>query len=170
MHYFYIFLIGIAIFLADFFSKFFVHHNLPYANSYTHYPFGGIGVFKNFLGIQFSINHAINKGAAWGILSDWQEYLVYLRIALIVGLIIYVVFFNKKRTWDIPLVFIIAGATGNVTDYFLYGHVVDMLHFNLWGYDFPVFNLADSAIFIGIASLFLLTFLEDRKKSKASAK
>ena len=37
----------------------------------------------------------------------------------------------------------------------------DMLHFVLWGYDFPVFNVADSAIFLGICALFIMSWLED---------
>lgn len=121
------------------------------------YPYGGIGIFENFFGIEFSISHQINRGAAWGTFSEFQIYLLYLRIALILGLLVYTVGFNKKAFWNVPLALIIAGATGNVLDYFIYGYVVDMLHFVLWGYDFPVFNIADSSIFIGISWLLLLT-------------
>lgn len=124
------------------------------------YPYGGIGIFKNFLGIEFSISHQINHGAAWGMLADFQIPLLYLRIALISFLFIYTIFFNTNPKRNIPFVLIIAGATGNVIDYFLYGHVVDMLHFVLWGYDFPVFNLADSAIFIGVAYVLGQSLLE----------
>jgi signal peptidase II len=150
------FCVGFFVFLADCLSKFLTYHHLPLMHG-SWYPYGGIGIFKNFLGIEFSISHQINRGAAWGILAEYQVSLLYLRIVLILALLIYLLFFNKNRSWEIPFALILAGAFGNVLDYFLYGHVVDMLHFILWGYDFPVFNLADTAIFIGISWLFIIS-------------
>lgn len=154
-------LIGIAVFVVDLLSKFYIQEYLPrMSRAFPAYPYGGIGVFKDFFGIEFSLTHHINKGAAWGILSDWQQALLLFRIALVIGLVIYVVFLNKKREWDIPFALIIAGAAGNVLDYFLYGHVIDMFHFVFWGYDYPVFNVADCAIFIGIAWLIIGSYRE----------
>lgn len=153
--------VGIAILLADFLSKFFVQQFLPKMNHFfLWYPYGGIGVFKDFLGIEFTITHATNKGAAWGILSDWQQPLLYFRLFLIAFLFIYIVFFNKRRSWEIPFVMILAGAIANVVDYFLYGHVIDMLHFVFWGYSYPVFNIADASIFIGVAWLLISSSLD----------
>lgn len=152
------FYVGLIILLLDLVSKFFVQAYLPHYTWW--FPYSGIGVFKNFLGIEFSIVHATNTGAAWGILADWQHELLYLRIGLVSALLIYSLFFNTRKSWGFPLAFIIAGALGNVIDFFLYGHVIDMIHFILWGYDYPVFNIADSAIFIGITWLFLLSWLE----------
>lgn len=123
------------------------------------YPYGGIPVFKNFLGIEFSIVHATNTGAAWGIGGDHQDLLMGLRIVLIAGLILFLAFFNKKSNNVWPLWLIVTGAVGNVIDYFVYGHVIDMFHFILWGYDYPVFNVADSMIFIGIFWLLFLSLL-----------
>lgn len=148
------FVLGFFVLSADSIAKYLTNAYLPLMRpNWLWYPYGGIGIFKNFLGIEFSLSHQINHGAAWGILADYQISLLYLRIVLIAFLFFYIVFFNKKPERNTPLVLIIAGATSNVIDYFLYGHVVDMLHFVLWGYDFPVFNLADSAIFIGVAYL-----------------
>lgn len=159
--------LGILVFIADFISKYLTNAYLPIMQrNWLWYPYGGIGVFKNFLGIEFSLSHQINRGAAWGMLADYQLPLLYLRIGLIAVLIIYMIFFNKHTNWGIPLALIIAGATGNVIDYFLYGHVVDMLHFVLWGYDFPVFNIADSAIFIGVTLLIIISSLENHSAPK----
>ena len=147
------------VFLADFLSKYFVHYHIPMMNVYNRwYPYGGIGIFKNFLGIEFSISHTINKGAAWGLFAQFQDYLLISRIILILGLLFYLFFFNFNNRYRAPLSFITVGAIGNIIDYFLYGHVIDMLHFVLWGYDFPVFNVADSAIFIGIIWLIILSW------------
>lgn len=153
--------IGLFILLIDQVTKGLVYAYLPVLDSSLHwYPYGGIGVFKDFIGLEFSINHMTNTGAAWGVLGNYQLPLIILRIGLIIGLCYYLACCNRETSWQIPLVLVIAGALGNVLDFFVYGHVVDMFHFVLWGYDFPVFNVADSAISIGIALLFLLSWLK----------
>jgi signal peptidase II len=152
-------LLGFVVFFLDIVTKYLTQKYLPlsYLNSYV-YPYGGIAVFKDFMGIEFSINHTINRGAAWGILAEFQSSLLILRIFLVAALFFYLVFYNKDEFKQIPLLLIMVGAVGNVCDYFFYGHVIDMFHFIFWGYDYPVFNVADSAIFIGIVSLFLQSF------------
>jgi signal peptidase II len=152
--------LGLAILLLDQLTKGLVDAYLPVIE-YQHYfyPYGGIGVFKNFAGVEFSINHMTNEGAAWGLLSHYQLPLIILRLGLIAGLITYLLIYNRENSWRFPLILIIAGAVGNVVDYFVYGHVVDMFHFVFWGYDFPVFNLADSAISVGVFLLFILSMI-----------
>lgn len=162
-------IIGLLVLLADFASKYFTHYYLPLQRKWMWYPYGGIGVFKDFLGIEFSISHQINFGAAWGMLANLQVPLLYFRILLVIGLFVYTLFISKQRNRSIPLTLILSGALGNIIDYFLYGHVVDMLHFVLWGYDFPVFNIADSAIFIGIVWLLLLSWCEKAPVKKRRA-
>ncbi len=158
-------ILGMVLLWIDFFSKAYVYHLLPLTASFTHsYPYGGIGIFQNFLGIDFSIGLALNKGAAWGAFANFQHYLLGIRMALILGMLIYLVCFNKRKGTDIALVFIIAGALGNVTDYFLYGQVVDFLHFSFWGYDFPMFNIADSLITLGVGWLILSSFFSPKRK------
>lgn len=145
-------LVFILVLLLDAISKWLVQTELPLiSRSYPWYPYGGVGVFKNFLGIEFSIVHETNKGAAWGAFADFQSYLMALRIVLVIGLIAYLVFYNKQKAMTVPLLLILAGALGNVVDFFIYGHVVDMFHFVFGDYHFPVFNVADASIFIGVA-------------------
>jgi signal peptidase II len=159
--------VGLSILLLDIVTKYYIYHYLPVSNRFTlRYPYGGIEVFKNFLGIEFSINHTINRGAAWGMFAEAQDFLLILRILMIVGMLGYLFFYNKNRSWQLPLVLISVGALGNVIDTFVYGHVVDMFHFVLWGYDFPVFNVADSAITIGVAWMFISSLFEPKKVHK----
>lgn len=154
-------LLGISILLLDQLTKFLTYQFIPPMDHvFYRYPYGGIGVFYHVLGIDFSINYMTNKGAAWGVLGNYQILLIFVRITLVIGLLIYLYKFNRHTSWQIPLVLIITGAIGNVLDFFIYGHVIDMLHFVFWGYDFPVFNIADSAISIGIFSLFLLSWMD----------
>ena len=159
--------VGIFVFLLDFISKWLTHHYLPLMRrSQFWYPYGGVGILKDFYGIEFSLSHQINYGAAWGLLSDYQLPLLYVRIALIVMLFVYALWINKNSSWNIPLGLIISGALCNVLDYYLYGHVIDMFHFIFWGYDYPVFNVADSAIFIGIGWLLISSLFEKKTSPK----
>lgn len=161
--YFAIFL-GCLVLVLDAATKMWTHRLLPEISSrFFHYPYGGIGIFKDFYGVEFSIVHAINHGAAWGILSGYQKPLLVFRILLISALFIYAVFFNKRKKLWIPFALILSGAFANIIDYFIYGHVIDMFYFVFWGYSYPVFNVADSAIFLGILWVFLSTNSAEEK-------
>jgi signal peptidase II len=157
----------LAILLVDFLTKAYVYHILSsWGKCATNGGCLDIPVF-NILGVYFSIGFALNKGAAWGLFSNFQTFLLIIRIATILFLFIYLFFINKNRYAQFPLILILAGAIGNVADFFLYGKVVDFLHFNLWGYEFPVFNIADSAITIGVIWLLFATSFNKKKAIKA---
>lgn len=148
---------GILVMVVDALTKVFVHLYLPHVSQVPPvYPYGGIPVFENILGVQFSISHMTNTGAAWGAFGDFPAFLLGLRALLIVLLIVYFLF-KAADAYAFPLALIIAGALGNVIDTAIYGHVVDMLQFKFWGYQYPWFNLADTSIFLGVCSLAALT-------------
>ncbi len=158
-------LIACTMFGLDIGLKAFTHEHIPVMSAFfPAFPYGGIGVFHDWLGIDFSLNHVINHGAAWGAFSKYREILLGLRIAMIIGMALYLIFYNKKGEHKLPLSLILTGACANVLDYFLYGHVVDMFHFNFWGYSFAIFNIADATIFCGVCLLLLHPWLV---KSKA---
>jgi signal peptidase II len=161
--------LALLLFMVDGALKAYVHYNIPtvYA-SFPVYPFGGIGVFKDWYGIDFSIVHVINRGAAWGIFSSMQEYLLYVRVAIIGGLLAYLVFGRTSSYRKFSLMLVTTGALGNVIDYFVYGHVVDMFYFIFWGRSYPVFNLADSVIFTGILLLIIEGFVANIKAKTSS--
>jgi len=156
-----------AIFVLDRCVKVYVNVNIaPMNMGFPFYPYGGIGVFQNWCGgIDFSINHVTNTGAAWGIFSNFDQLLLILRVALIIGIAAYLLFFNKAREKQLPFAFILTGAAGNVVDHFFYGHVIDMFHFTFWGFSFAVFNIADAAIFCGVMFLLLAPAFEKGRKS-----
>ncbi|MDC8759371.1 signal peptidase II [Janthinobacterium fluminis] len=108
----------------------------------------------------FNLTLVYNPGAAFSFLRDaggWQRYFF---TAIAVGVSLYIVYLLKKhagqRLFCWALALILGGAIGNVIDRVAYGHVIDFLDFHLkgWGH-FPAFNLADSAIFLGVV-LFIL--------------
>jgi signal peptidase II len=120
------------------------------------YPYGGIPIFEAF-GITFSLNTIVNTGAAWGIFQGHSGLLFFLRMAVVIGLISYLLFFNQDRKPSFPLWLIVIGAIGNGFDYLAYGHVIDFFHFCFWGNSFPIFNMADCYITIGVFFLFLIS-------------
>ena len=123
-----------------------------------------VSVFQDFCGISFSLEYVKNTGAAWGFFSSMQSCLLWGRCAIIVALFTYV-FLARLSFWrKAALSFIITGAIGNVFDYFIYGHVVDMFHFCFGRYSFAVFNIADAMIFCGVVALFFEQTQENREK------
>ena len=158
-------LVALCLFALDVFTKYSVQHRLigmQYVSPF--YPYGGIGVFEDFLGIDFCINLVSNKGGAWGIFSAYPMILLSVRIGIILMLAIYTLFVNKLRKRTVPFLIILVGATANIVDYFVYGAVVDMFHFVFWNYSYPVFNVADMLIFFGVATLLVQTLIEKIKR------
>lgn len=153
---------ALFVFIADQLSKYWVQEHIPLVHSFFLYPYGGIPLFENFFGTEGSLVHAINYGAAWSLLADFQRPLFFFRIFFILGFLFYLFFYNQRKEWVVPSAILIAGAAGNVCDYFLYGHVIDMIHLVFWGYHYPVFNLADSAIFIGVTLLVFFSWRRER--------
>jgi signal peptidase II len=164
---------ALFIFMADAFLKAYIHFQISPINTCPPvYPYGGIGVFRGWHGVDFSIVHVINKGAAWGVFSYFQDYLLYARVAIIGGLFTYLFFVKASSYRKFCLMLIATGALGNVIDYFIYGHVVDMFYFIFWGHSYPVFNIADSSIFMGIFLLIgetLLAKIRRKQPSKSKA-
>ena len=115
------FWISIVVLMSDMISKYYAFHYLPKPlfESYW-YPYGGIPVFQDFFGVQFSLNYVENRGAIGGIFADFQEYLLVFRILLIASLFCYLLFYRYEKKLEIPLALIIGGAVGNIVDYFLY--------------------------------------------------
>lgn len=116
---------------------------LSHLNPYGFFIWEGLG------GLRFSFDLVTNSGTAWGFFAFLGPILVLVRIVLVTGCLFYAAWFLHGKKEQIPLSLITTGALSNIVDYFLYGHVIDFLHVNLWSYDFPVFNIADSLICIG---------------------
>lgn len=155
---------------VDLYSKWAIQEYLPHMReSAPYYPYGGIGVFPDIAGIEFSITHATNTGAVWGLFAEHLYLLLALRVTLIGGLIFYAFFGKFPKQTLLPLVLVILGASGNVFDVLLYGHVIDMLHFRFWGWQYPVFNFADAFIFIGVAWMLTLSLFQRKRRAESAS-
>lgn len=152
----------------DFSTKYWVVNHLPLIQPYMGFPFGGIG-FLNTALLKISIVHTTNTGTAWGLFSDQLKLLLFFRILITGGLLSYLLFFRPKKYLLIPLTLICAGAMGNILDIFLYGHVIDMIYCIFYKYSYPIFNVADSAIFCSVAYLVFTTYRKKGAGRRASA-
>jgi signal peptidase II len=100
-----------------------------------------------------------NPGISWSLFADsgeWGAWLLTLTICVVVALFSWhtlsrTIYF--KSVWPEGLV--LGGAVSNLIDRFLYGAVMDFIEFHAFGYSFPVFNVADIAIFIGVLGILL---------------
>lgn len=106
----------------------------------------------------FQISHIRNTGAAFGILKGATSFLV---LAAIAGVVVFAVIIAKRppRLVGLAAALVAAGALGNLIDRafrpaFFRGSVVDFLDFRVW----PAFNVADMAVTIGAALLFIASF------------
>lgn len=125
----------IFVFLLDQISKFLILQNLE--------PSQSLAVIKNF----FYLTLVYNSGAAFGIFKNQTIFFSIVSIFAVIAISIYI---RKNRNpyflRDIGLALILGGACGNLIDRLRFGYVVDFLDFKIW----PVFNIADSAITIGV--------------------
>ena len=161
------FLLFCLVLAADVFLKLYVHQRIPLTNYPSPFPHGGIGVFENYWGISFSINHVLNKGAAWGTFSSYQTFLLILRIVIVGGMFVYIFIKKLQPLRILAFTLIIAGALGNIVDTFIYGYVIDMFHLQFGSYTYPIFNIADSSIVCGIILMCLDSAIAKRSQSQS---
>ena len=105
-------------------------------------PIGSIKIIENF----FYLTYVENRGAAFGMLEGARW--IFIIIAF-VATIFCIYYYNKLpknkllKLGRLSLIFISAGAIGNMIDRIFRGYVVDMFHFIFWGKEFAVFNVAE---------------------------
>lgn len=108
-----------------------------------------------------------NKGAAWGILQDQMMFFYIITIIVIVGIIYYLHKYVKDNLFQgIAIAFVLGGAIGNFIDRLLRKEVVDFIDVMIFNYDYPIFNLADSFLVIGVILIFIATIIEESKGRK----
>ena len=114
----------------------------------------------------FHITYVQNTGMAWSLLSGKQIFLS-LAAAVAIGVMIWYIITKKPdRLTVVALGLMIGGAAGNLLDRLVLNYVRDFLNFYIFGYDFPVFNVADCALCIGVVLLLVASVLEERKGEK----
>lgn len=114
-------------------------------------------------GVQLSWTLVYNQGAAWGMFGDSPEALLAVRCIFIFLLIGFYTLSKGSPLSRMAIALIFSGALGNIIDSFAFGHVIDMIQVNLWGWNYPVFNVADMSICIGVVVFAMSTYTNKPK-------
>jgi len=118
----------------------------------------------------FNLIHVRNRGGAFGIFGgergDFGTFLFVGVSVVAVGVLLYLFLHSKQKDGllRLSLSLILGGALGNLVDRLRFGEVIDFLDFHVGAYHWPAFNVADSAISIGVALMaFEMLFRQNRE-------
>ena len=143
------FLIAIFVIIIDQASKFLVRSNFSLYES--------VEMIPNF----FHLTYIENPGAAFGILENKRIFFLLITIFVIIFIIWFMKTMEKEEPkTNIFLAMVIGGALGNMIDRIIKGTVTDFLDFLVW----PVFNIADSFIVVGMIAAAYFVIKSDRKE------
>ncbi len=149
------YIIALFVIALDQLTKYLIVKNMELGES--------IKVIEDFL---YITSHR-NRGAAWGILEGQMWFFYIITVIVIIGIVYYIQKAAKgKMLFGVSLGFMLGGAIGNFIDRVFRNEVVDFINTYIFGYDFPVFNIADSALVIGVAMLMIQMLLEERALKK----
>jgi signal peptidase II len=154
--------IAFVIVLLDRFTKHLVEQKLTLYHS--------VSVIPGF----FSLTHVRNRGAAFSILAEssspYRTLFLIIFSSISVLILIWLLWKPKgfRLMTGISLALILGGAAGNLYDRVVYGEVVDFLLFYYRQWEWPAFNVADSAIVVGGLLLILEAFLPMKSKSSSA--
>jgi signal peptidase II len=147
--------ISVLVLVLDQATKLYIDRNMALHSS--------IPVIENF----FSITYLRNKGAAFGILANSAYRLPFFLMVSAVAVCVIIVVIKKLREDQklaaASLSLIFSGALGNLIDRVRMGEVIDFLDAHWYHHHWPAFNVADSAICVGVFLLAIDMFLEERK-------
>lgn len=143
--------LGLIILILDQITKHYIISNFFYGESRS--------IIDGF----FNLVYVRNDGAAWNILSGQRIFLILISISVLIFLLFRGnTIFSKKRLHQVLFGLIIGGIIGNLYDRLIYGWVIDFLDFQFGSYHYPSFNIADSAICVGV----ILYFIDQWKNHK----
>jgi signal peptidase II len=149
------YIIAVLVIALDQFTKWMVVKQMEIGES--------IEIIPNF----FYITSHRNRGAAWGILQGQMWFFYIITILVIIALVIYLQRLKKEEKWlGVALGLMLGGAIGNFIDRVWRKEVVDFVNTYIFTYDFPIFNVADSALVIGVGLIFVLTLFEGKTKKE----
>ena len=111
----------------------------------------------------FYLTNCRNTGAAWSLFSGKVDILAYVSLVAAV-LVALLIFYSKYTLLSVSFGMMLAGAVGNMIDRFRLGYVNDFLDFVIFGYDFPVFNVADICVVVGGMLMILAVLLHHKEQ------
>lgn len=151
-----ILIIGIVTLLIDQITKIIIDSTLKIDETIT--------VIKSF----FYITRVSNTGAAFSILEGKTILLSIVSIIAVILLLRYMKDFKNNKLVNLSFGLLLGGIIGNFGDRLFLGYVRDFLKFNIFGYNYPVFNIADATIVIGVILLIICMIRGDEISGNSS--
>ncbi|MDK3600238.1 signal peptidase II [Staphylococcus pseudintermedius] len=149
--------ITLIILIGDQLTKFIIRTQMTLGESFA--------VVPKFL---YITSHR-NDGAAWGILSGKMTFFYIITIIVLIALIVFYIKEAKNNMlMQIAISLLFSGALGNFIDRVSSGEVVDFIDTVIFGYDFPIFNIADASLTIGVVLLIIVLLKDQNQKGKVS--
>lgn len=118
----------------------------------------------------FYLNPVNNHGAAWSMFDNQTIFLISVSLVILVILFRYQVFFKMNIRNKIAFGLVYGGLLGNLLDRVMFGYVRDFLDFTIFGYNYPIFNLADTCLVIGVILLIVAIFKGEDNLEKNKSK
>ena len=123
-----------------------------------------VSVIKDF----FYITIAHNTGGAWSIFSNHSYLFIIASVVAIVLLIKFMFGFKNNFRNNLAFGLLFGGIFSNLADRIFLGYVRDFLDFKIFGYDYPIFNIADITIVVGVFLLVVAVIKGEDKRDKSS--
>lgn len=118
----------------------------------------------------FYLSRTSNTGAGFSILKGRVILLIILSIAAIYLLIKYMNDFKDNKLTCLSFGLLFGGIMGNLLDRVFLGYVRDFLKFNIFSYEYPIFNIADVGIVVGVIILMICIYRGDEIESNSRRK
>ena len=148
--------LSLIVIVLDQISKQLVEHSLLVFESISLLPF-------------LNLTLVYNEGAAFSFLSDQGGWQRWLFVSLATGVTLMLMFWlsrlqTRDRWLAVALSLIIGGAVGNLLDRLIFGHVIDFIDLYYHQWHWPAFNIADSAISVGVVFILFDSFFGHRDR------
>lgn len=147
-----IYLIGAFVLIIDQLTKMFITANRT--------------IIKKFL----YINPINNYGAAWSILNNRVNLLIIVSIIILIILFRYQVYFKMNKRNKLAFGLIYGGLLGNLLDRVVYGYVRDFISVIIFKYNYPIFNIADMCLVVGVIFIIIAIIKGEDKNEPNKSK
>ncbi len=119
------------------------------------------------------LTYTLNPGAAFSLFATMGpgfRHIFFIALSIIATVVLVTLMFRRTTTlsYSIAFALILGGTIGNLIDRVARGLVIDFIYFHHASFSYPVFNVADSAITIGVALILLLSWLEPSTDTRYS--
>ena len=143
------FVVAIVVILLDYITKFIASKYLLHS--------GSVCLIPSFL--YFTL--VDNTGVAFSFLEGRMVLIIICTVVILGGIVKYTMRQKMDMFSSLAYGFIIGGAVGNLIDRIVRGYVIDFIDIYIFGYNYPIFNIADIAVVVGVCMLLFVSFKKE---------